>query len=233
MKVYFKEALNSIKEDAVKRYPQESCGLIVEGKYISCENIANKPTRDFKIKPEEYAYYSKKFGIDAIVHSHSDFPHASQKDIVQQIATAVPWGIVNVKDKNVMGVFFWGDQLPIQDLIGRPFHYGVYDCYTLSRDYYRIRSIALPSFPGEWKWWERGGNMFVDHFEKTGFEEISKRELKEGDGILFRVRSSVTNHCAVYLGNGLAMHHLVNRLSRREPVDRWIKYATHFMRYTK
>lgn len=231
MKIYFKDALPAIREDAIKRFPEECCGLVVEGKYIPCDNIAKKPKKDFKISSEEYAYYYKKYGIEAIVHSHSNFPHASKQDIVQQIATGVPWGIVNMKKRTIMNIFFWGDQLPIQEMIGRPFHYGVYDCYTLGRDYMREKGIVLPQFPSEWEWWKKGQNLYLDHLKKAGFKFIGRSELKEGDGILFKIMSKVTNHSAVYLGNGLIMHHLINRLSKREPVARWMKYATHYVRY--
>lgn len=231
MKIYFERALSEIKEDAIKRYPEEACGLIVEDEYIPCDNVAESPETDFKIRPEEYIYHSKRAVIQAIVHSHNDFPHASKKDMQAQIATAVPWGVVNVKNKNVMGVFFWGDQLEMQDLLKRPFCHGVYDCYSLVRDYYRQQSIMLPECPREWKWWENGEDLYMTGLEEAGFVRIDRDELEEGDGILFQVRSKVINHSAIYLGRGLMLHHLVNRLSRREPVGSWVKFATHFVRY--
>jgi len=40
----------------------------------------------------------------------------------------------------------------------------------------------------------------------------------------------VTNHAGIYIGNGLFLHHLPNRLSREEPVMRWKSLITHVLR---
>ena len=228
---YFSKRIIALaKRHAVECFPEESCGLVVKGEYIPCENIAKDPLNDFKINTKLYVKHNKK--LEAVIHSHNDFPHASKKDMQQQIATNVPWGIINVVKGNVMGVWFWGDQLPIQDLVGRPFAHGIYDCYALVRDYYRKEmNIILPVFPREEGFWRRNDHLFMDNYKEIGFIKVDGDDLKKGDAVLGNILSSVVNHSSVYIGNGLILHHLNKRLSRPEPLGPWKKYLTHYLRY--
>lgn len=231
MLTYFSKKIISLaKKHAVKEYPLESCGLVIKDEYIPCENIAKEPINDFKIDTKLYIKNNKN--IEAIIHSHNNYPHASKKDMIQQIATNVPWGIINVVKGLPVDVFFWGDSLPKQDLIGRPFINGVYDCFNLAQDYYLInKGILLPMIPHDENFYEKNENLFTDNFKEAGFIEIEKKDLQAGDAILSSIISKINNHCGIYIGNGLILHHLFNRLSRTEPLSRWDKYITCYLRY--
>lgn len=53
-----------------KEYPQEGCGVIIEGdKFIPCKNIAEE-LDNFQFCPEEYINLVLKYKIKAIVHNH-------------------------------------------------------------------------------------------------------------------------------------------------------------------
>jgi cell wall-associated NlpC family hydrolase len=52
-----------------------------------------------------------------------------------------------------------------------------------------------------------------------------------GDVLLAWVMSDVPNHAAIYIGSGLIAHHLPQRYSREEPVERWRHYIAHQLRY--
>lgn len=231
MKTYFsKKIIAGAKNHAMKEFPCESCGLVIDKEYIPCENIATDPLNDFKIKTSLYVDNSDD--IRCIIHSHNNYPHVSKNDMQQQIATDVPWGMINVFKGNVTGIWFWGDQLPIQDLVGRPFVHGVYDCYALVKDYYRKeKKIILPAYPRENLWWEKDEHMLTSNFKKEGFVEIDSEDLQIGDVVLGSVLANSINHSGIYVGNGLMLHHLYNRLSRTEPLVRWKKYLTHSLRY--
>ena len=124
--------------------------------------------------------------------------------------------------------------------MGRGFRHGVTDCYSLIRDYYRLeRDVVLPEFPRDWEWWCNEQDLYRDGFGKAGFERLVDVDLRPGDVFLAQIRSGVPNHGGVYLGDGLALHHLAarlpvdaTRLSRREPIDRWMKFISHWLRYT-
>jgi proteasome lid subunit RPN8/RPN11 len=238
MKKYFEgKALQDAKQHAIDEFPKESCGFIIGDKFIPCNNIASNPEEDFKIHKIRYMRYVDE--IDAIIHSHNNYPHASKHDMEQQIATDLPWGIINLFNGKVEDVFFWGDQLPIQDLLGRPFYHGVYDCYNLVRDYYRIHNILLPQYPREWLFWHKSIPMIEENFKDAGFYEINADELQPGDAVVGKVaQDKVINHTAIYLGNNLILHHLAGHypnyksgLSRRDLLNRWEKYIVKYMRY--
>lgn len=227
MKHYFVEAMFDAKAHAIREFPKESVGVIVRNKYIALENIHENPGTDFRVDSKTLLNLSNDDDIQCILHSHNNFPHASKKDMEAQIYTDVPWGIINLKQGNVMDVFFFGDSLPTQDLIGRQFYGGVYDCYSLVRDWYREKyKVFLPNIPREWDYWNNpNGNK---HFEenlitlfKRGEWKLvkDKKDLQEGDGLLFKLQGSkVWNHCAIYIGNSLIAQHMEKRLSRTEPI---------------
>lgn len=234
MKEYFNKKIEQdAKRDAAARFPNEACGFVIDDEYVPCENVSEIPEADFKIDPELYLTYQKTTGgIQAVVHSHNEHPHASQMDMQYQIASGVPWGLVNVVKGVPNEMFWWGDQLPIQDYEGRPFAHGIYDCYALCRDWYRGEyGIVLKECLREYNWWHRGENILAGGITERGFVKISAKELKPGDGVLFRIKSDLVNHSAVYLGDGRILHHLLGRFSRTEPLSNWMPYATHFLRY--
>jgi proteasome lid subunit RPN8/RPN11 len=224
MKQYFhNNIISKIKEHALSEFPNECLGVIHNNDYIILENIHPEPKTDFRMKHSDYEEY--KDGLQAIIHSHNNFLHASKKDMEAQINSAIPWGIANVRNKNVE-VFFFGDQLPTQDLLGRPFIGGVYDCYSLARDWYKVMyNVVLPNVPREWDYWSNpNGNkhfeeQMVKLFETGEFRLIDKKEIQPGDGLMFKLHNSrVLNHCAVYIGNHYMVNHMENRLSLRESV---------------
>ena len=231
MITYFsKKIIAKAKNHAVECFPEEACGLVIKGEYLPCKNIAKEPLNDFKIDTKLYIKNNKD--IEVIIHSHNNYPHASKKDMIQQIATNIPWGVVNVNKGLPVEVFFWGKQLPMQELIGRPFIGGVYDCYNLLQDYYlKNKEIELGMVPHDVGFCKTDAELLTNNFKNLGFVEVDKLELKKDYVILTNILSKKPNHCGIYVGNNLILHHLRNRLSRTEPLSRWDKYITHYLRY--
>lgn len=231
--MFSQQIVQAIKDHAREQYPRESCGVVSAGEYVPCENVADTPEEHFKIDTDEYLKFLTGPGVEAIIHSHPNGPDCPTKDDMEhQEASAVPWGIVQVNEKTIGEPFFFGDQVPMPPLLGRVFRVNVTDCYGLVRDWFRMNSdIVLPFFPREPFWWEKPDqNILGDNFYEMGFREIPALE-REGDCCLAKIRGPLENHCALYLGNGLVMHHLPNRLSRREPIVGWMKYVTRFFRH--
>jgi proteasome lid subunit RPN8/RPN11 len=236
---YFTTQLrNEITKHALDEYPNECVGIIYNNKYLRLENIHETPETDFRMKSEDYLEYVD--GLQAIIHSHNNFYAVSKKDMEAQINTAVPWGVANVRNKNVE-VFFFGDQLPKQDLIGRPFIPGVYDCYSLARDYYKVNKIIdLPNVPRDYDYWSnpKGDKLFENEMAKlitNGKMSIVNdiKDIQKNDGLLCSVKDSkIINHCAVYLGNGQIINHFQEKLSMREPILPMVKYIKIILRPT-
>jgi proteasome lid subunit RPN8/RPN11 len=224
---------------------EEVCGVVIGDTYHPMTNLATSPTEHFEIDPQEYLGIQAKMGgakLQAIIHSHPDGDACpSEHDMVQQLAWGVPWGIIAMRDHAVRDVVFFGDGCPIAPYERRPFKHGVFDCYNLARDWYKQEmDITLKQYPRRDHWWTGSDrdNLLQDHFTDAGFVQIGLSDLRRGDAIMGSVvGQGQTNHCAVYLGNELILHHLwgdedSGRLSRIEPIHGWLRFVTHCLRHT-
>ena len=223
--------IDAIRAHAAAEYPKEAVGVVIAGEYRPEVNVHPEPTEHFKIADERLAELILQ-PLQAIVHSHPDHPaHPSEHDMRQQLATNVPWGICPVV-QGIAGIpFFWGDAVPVPPLLERQFKHGVTDCYALIRDWYRTeRGVILKDYARSWEWWNSGGNLYDEYFRDAGFEPIHG-EPQVGDVFLAQIRSPVINHAGVYLGDGLILHHLTDRLSRREPAFPWQRFITRWVRH--
>lgn len=117
-------------------------------------------------------------------------------------------------------------------LIGREWDYGRFDCYCLVRDWFAQAGVKLNDYPREGFWWERGENWFLENFEREGFVAINPSELAPGCVIIMQIGAKVPNHVAVYLGDNIILHHLINRLSTRDIYGEFYrKVTTHVLKH--
>lgn len=223
-----------IVSHAKEELPKECCGLVIVRKgrqvYFPCENLA-VGSDNFILSPQDYAKADDEGDIVAVVHSHPNMSaKPSQADLVACEASGLPWFIVGLPDE------VWEYIEPsgyVAPLIGRQWSHGVLDCYAVIRDYYQMeRGITLDQFERSDEWWNRGENLYMDNFKAQGFIQISGDDLQEGDVILMRVKSTVPNHGAVYLGNNVILHHVHGRLSSRDVFGGyWLKHTAGYFRY--
>jgi len=212
------DTVTEIRAHAAAVFPMESCGLVVvrKGKerYWPCRNLATG-SEQFHLHHEDYAAAEEQGDIVRIVHSHPNIaPVPSQADLVGCDASGLPWVIVNWPTGAIHEFQPSGYVAP---LVGRVFSHGVLDCYSLLRAYYEQElSVLLPDFERQDNWWVRGENLYRDNFAVAGFFVIDEGQLRTHDVILMQLGSNVANHCGIYLGNGMMLHHPVNRLSGRE-----------------
>jgi len=225
-----------VSKHAAAEYPKECCGLvtIVHGKqrYIPCRNIA-VGTDQFVLHPEDYASAEEGGDIFAVIHSHVDIPaKPSQADLVSCEASGLPWFILSFPDNLWEELYPTGYKAPY---VGRVWAHGVLDCYAIIRDWYaNERGIFLPDFSRHDEWWLRGENLYEQNFADCGFKEITRDELRTGDLIFMNINSPVSNHAAIYLGDGIILHHLQNRLSTRDVYGGyWLKNTTRYLRHEK
>lgn len=223
---------------AKREFPKESCGLVViqhgRARYWPCTNTASSPLDYCRISPEDQAAASRAGTIVRMIHSHPvGSANPSQADYVGCEGSRLPWSIVG----SVSGI--WRHLEPTgytAPLVGREYAWGVLDCWTLIRDWFReVKGVELPSFEsGEHGWWAKGESRYVEHYTEAGFRDIQEHELSHGDCILMAVKSSVPCHAAVYLGNQVILHHPCHKLSCREVWGGYYRScATHFLRYSK
>lgn len=84
---------------AAEQFPEEACGLVVDGDYWRCRNIADNPEQDFVISPVDWARAMLSGTIEAVVHSHPDGGPASEADMRACTGTKLPWHIWSMPEK--------------------------------------------------------------------------------------------------------------------------------------
>lgn len=255
----FTGALTQAQEHARASFPEESCGFIVGEKYLPMKNTAKDPSEHtsdatscgcrlcaFSISDADYLKYSR--GLQAVVHSHPNGPaYPSSSDMIHQESSGVAWIILTLDDARFGPTTVWGGDCPREPLVGREFVHGVTDCYSLIRDVYALGKTGLEKQGMDWpfepiklplgerddSWWvnETNNDLYEDNFPRAGFVEISLTDVRPGDVFLGKIKSERLNHGGVLLGNNLILHHLPNRLSRREPAGIWSRCAEKWIRY--
>lgn len=118
--------------------------------------------------------------------------------------------------------------------LGRPYILGLDDCYGLLVDYYREQfDLRLTNFARPEDMWVE---LIGKHLEDDGWvkKNINWRQLQPGDAMTFMVASHEVNHVGVYLGNGIFMHHLYNRLSSEDSLyPKWSERLEGVYRHPK
>lgn len=235
------EESTAIQQHALRDFPNEACGALTPQGYVPLPNRHPEPTKHFDCAAD-VAELQIAGTLRAVVHSHvARNPGPSANDMIQQMAMDIPWGIVLTDGESARPPFFWGDMLEPPPLLGRKFRHGPSgsdgrgDCYALIRDWYRMTlAINLVEGPRDDNWWEAGQNLYLENLERAGFvtSPDGARNPQPGDVILIHEFGPVPAHAGVYVGQGLFMHHLANRLSRREPTgpylqafERWIRHV--------
>ena len=226
--------MNDWKEAALSHAkiedPKESVGLLlnIKGKerYYPCNNLSMSSYQCFVLDPEDYVRADNTGEITAIIHSHPTTPPTpSQADLVGCENSNLPWHIVNPKTEQ------WGYCEPNgykAPLLGREWVWGVTDCWSLVRDWYREeKQIELKDYQRSMTPEEFLKNpLFEEYATQTGFRELEPNEaLQKGDVLLMSILHPTLNHVAIFLGD-MVLHHLADRLSCREPYSPWLLKCT-------
>ena len=107
-----------------------------------------------------------------------------------------------------------------QSLLGRQWNYGVFDCFTLIRDYFKLQGIKLPDFarPEDL---EISESIFLQQAEAIGFKQVEWSKRKAGDVLIMRLQTRTPMHAAILLPDEEILHQRQNSLSAIEPLRRY------------
>lgn len=228
------KTIQAIVTHAAEVYPAECCGVVAQKsrveRYFPCRNIAENPTEQFHLSPEDYIAAEEWGTVTGIVHSHPDATtQPSELDKAQCDAMAIPWHIVSYPEGDLRTVMPRGE-LP---LVGRAFVLGHTDCWGLVMSYFRqTHGIVLNDYRVDYPWWESGReNLYLDNWYECGFREFSGPS-RPGDMVIMQVSAPVANHAGILLDDGMLLHHMYGMLSQRVPYggywkDRTVKIVRH------
>lgn len=214
---------NEIRWICASHPERECCGFVCDGgAVIDVVNQAHDPTDAFLIDAKEFAKHDIEHGVKGIWHSHIEEGSFSEADQVGIYQSQLPWAIYVVKS----GKFVECDPTPGSKapLEGRPFVYGVYDCYSLVQDKWAEMGLYCPDWErGEWGEWN---TPEFKPFDVEGIKwgrPIRDGDQQEGDVILFNLgdHHGHTDHVGVFVDRKHFAHHLVDRPSR---IDPWASY---------
>lgn len=209
-------------------YPSEACGLFLkDGEMVRLENRSTVPDQ-FIIRASDYAAYDEQ--IAAIWHTHANYPKFSPSDIAACKTLGIPFAMWDYSSSQS----YWLDPRQDAGLVGRPWSYGVHDCYAAVRDWFHQEpGVELGDYPRteEGEWHSSEFTHFEDSFQKEGFRRVGLDDLKRGDVLFMRIRNQhTTNHVAIVEdpASGRIFHHMVNRLSEVGLYSHWLRENTVF-----
>lgn len=238
------EVLKAYEAHVLECYPEESCGVQVNGKYIPCKNIHETPKNAFRIDPADLILAGMFGEIEAIFHSHPYHPQdksvfayyadprwASYVDQQQFEAGNDVWVIVSTDGTGISEPVIL-DKNEHEPLLERQFIWAKHDCYNLLQDYYKEKlNIDLPYYPREWNWWGKGQDLFMERFPKEGWERIPYSAVEVNDICLFKNDSKVANHIGIVCGNNEMMQQGLGSLSRISRLDIYARNVIVYLRY--
>jgi proteasome lid subunit RPN8/RPN11 len=230
------KTLSNFRAHVKTEYPKEACGFVLEvqgsEEYYPATNISEYPMESFVIDPKSYAEAEDLGVIKAICHSHPNASSApSEIDTSSCEASNKVWHIISWPEDKLSTLRPRGWVVP---LVGRNFEYGVFDCCTLIRDYFKEKlNIEFECLGGKDTWWDRGENRYLDNYEGQGFRSLPiGSPVQEHDVFLMNIVSPVPNHAAVFTEGDIILHHLYGRLSGHGVYGGyWRKHTTHHLRH--
>jgi proteasome lid subunit RPN8/RPN11 len=225
----------TIRYLAGQKYPEEICGFLTNKGLMPIENTSDKPLHFAAIDPKSYALAEEE-GIIFLYHSHAKEPNFSKLDIDACKQLNIPFVLYVVEtDKFTIANPQGGDY------IGRDWVYGINDCFSLVRDWYRQEwGIILDDFArcevGETC--KEGWNVFAESFESQGFTRLSAYgvKLQAGDVLLMQIASPNPNHLGLIFDSEKQefMQHLRDRPSSIDPYGGyWAQHTVGVLRYAR
>ena len=228
--LFHNQVVNDAIEHAKNQFPKESVGIVINDKYKSLRNDSEDPENTWLIEDKDFYRQSILGNIQAIIHSHNNFAHASAIDQEKQQEFDIPFGIVNVINQELIThVMFWGKGIRMAGPVGRAFFFGVHDCLTLVRDYYEYYDIDLPNPPRDLNFNEKGEKLFEQYLHTVPFIQIGLDDLQKDD-LLFYVWNGQIGHVGVYMGGDTILSHWQNQLSGYHDISYKRKHLSFAMR---
>ncbi len=226
--------LEDFKVHATESFPCECVGYVKDDQYVRLENTHPQPESNFRISLATLITVNPEIVLHS--HPHHGQPNSSWPSLSDlKCFYSKPewkWGIIST-DGEEYGQFVLFDDKNPTNLIGREYIWGIQDCYSLIRDWYKIEmGITLKNYPRDYNSHQHGNaNYYESNFADAGFYEVPINDIKIGDVLLLSINSHSVNHAAIVSGNDEIMHHWLNRLSAKDSLSKWLRATSKVVRY--
>lgn len=117
-------------------------------------------------------------------------------------------------------------ELLYKHLEGRRWNYGSQDCFDIGIHFYRDNyGIEIPNYARPEEWWVEGLDLYTELAEDAGFIKVDRNIATAwpGDMFLVNVIYPKPEHGAIYLGDGIILHHPINQLSQVHKIPNWVR----------
>ena len=205
-------AKEQIRLFAASKPEQETCGFVLKDKsVVLLDNVSSEPAEKFEISPVDYLKHEEE--LLGVWHSHLRERGFSPLDQQVMAADVLPWAVYCLQNDT------WSECDPgeVAPFEGRPFVFGIYDCYSLVADYLKALEVNLPEWPrGKWGEWNTPEFTPFDDMRKEVGRPIKPGDQKPGDILLLNLGDyqTHTDHVGVFTSKKHFLHHPAQSESR-------------------
>lgn len=232
---YYDEIAKHAQEDQEK----EVCGFVVLSNDLipsiyRTKNVSSDPVNFFSISPAEFLNKKIKNKIIAIYHSHIDSgPEPSEQDIITSEEIGLPYLIYSLKNKDFF--LYYPESFDAQQIYGRPYIKGLYECTCILKDFYK-KELNINIAKWNKNYWlpeedKKANNLLIDILNKQTIK-VNNSEIQQNDIIVFELKKNKRFHVGIYLGNDFFVHQPIQGLSNKQILDeRWQSKIKHVYRH--
>tara|TARA_B100000519_G_scaffold9720_1_gene7663 strand:+ start:151 stop:525 length:375 start_codon:yes stop_codon:yes gene_type:complete len=112
-----------------------------------------------------------------------------------------------------------------KSLVGRQWQYGVFDCYSIVRDYYELLGINLPDYKRPENV-ETCKSIFLNDANKLNFRKVDINERKPNDVLIMKIWTKEPMHGAILLEGDYILHQKFESLSCSEYYNHYYRKRT-------
>lgn len=107
-----------------------------------------------------------------------------------------------------------------KSLIGKQWHYGQNDCFSLVREWFSLKGVIIPDFerPADIESCE---SLFLVEAKACGFFQVEFERRRPGDVVIMRLGTMAPMHAAIVLEDEQILHQRQDSLSAVEPLRQY------------
>ena len=236
------EIKKQIKAHALEDPSIECCGLLIFNKKtkqletLKSPNLSANKANLFSISPASYLKASLLGEIIATYHSHVEGDQFSEYDKQNSELNKIKYILYSIDLDSFQEYVPKGY---VNQYYGREFYLGKQDCLSLLIEYYKKElNVDIKNYYRDDSWLIKNPDCYARHYQEEGFETIQKGPLanlsmlQKHDVILMKLLGKANpTHSAIYVGDGVILHHQLNCYSRIEPYSQtFMDRTTHVLR---